>query len=179
MCLNNVRLKHINTRQRSFCQRSSKVSNTRQQITANASKGVNVNYQHCIAQHVQSPGLRNNWGERWRREKESSSVNERQHPSADLLPSSGAVEEVWTKSDSCTPGYTSCPAPPDICRWWSGAPWLDRGFGYSSHTRKYTGKNRDRKHEGTEEDLFFFTVYWYSHQSVHPQIFPSVSDSTG
>lgn len=34
--------------------------------------------------------------------------------------------------------------------------------------------NRDNKREKKEDILGFFTVYWYSHQSVHPQIFPSV-----
>lgn len=79
------------------------------------------------------------------RKKESSSVNERQPPAADLLPSSAAVEAAWTGCDSCTPGCTPDPAPPDIYGWWSGAPWLGEGSGCFSNRRRCTGEEEEQR----------------------------------
>lgn len=90
-------------------------------------------------------------------------------------PSLGAAAEVWTGSGSCTPDYTLCPAPPDICGWWRSAPWLGVGFGHFSNRRKCTGREikKQRQQGGKREgDIFFIYSLWY--QSVHPQIFPSV-----
>lgn len=84
------------------------------------------------------------------------------------------MEEVWTGSSSCTPGCTICPVPPDACWWWSGAPWLDEGSGHFLNTRKCTGKINDRETDNSRGQKKRFTVYWHSHQSVHPQIFPSI-----
>ncbi len=75
---------------------------------------------------------------------------------AELLPSSGAGGEVWTRSDSGIPGCTFGLAPPDVYGWWSGAPWLDKGFGHFSNTRQCTRmkKTRERQQGGTDGEIF-------------------------
>lgn len=98
---------------------------------------------------------------------------------ADLLPSLGAAEEVWTGSDSCVPGYTLCPAPPDICGWWSGAPWLDTGFGHFSNTRKCTGKEKKKSETTRGKRRKFFKNCLLVQPSISsPTDISQCSDST-
>lgn len=101
---------------------------------------------------------------------------------ADLLPSLGAAEEVWTGCDSCVPGYTLCPAPPDICGWWSSAPWLDTGFGHFSNTRKCTGREKNKQTEttrGKRRKIFCFFYCLLVQPSISsPTDISQCSDST-
>lgn len=132
-------------------------------------KPSDVNYLHraawLISSVPKSAGYSsNNCKKREKGEKKSmcSSFNERQLP-PDLLPSSVAEEEVWIRSDSCTPGCTFCPAPPDIWWRWSSAPWWGGGSGHFSSTRRCTEERDNRRFTGTAISQFthrYFPVFW-------------------
>lgn len=93
---------------------------------------------------------------------------------ADFSPSSGAEEEARTGSDFCTSGCKFCLAPPGIGRWWWSAPWWAEGLCHSSNTTQCTGEDERQRQAKRGGDIKVILVYRYSHQSAHPQIFPSV-----
>lgn len=63
---------------------------------------------------------------------------------------------AWTSRDSCTPGCTPDPAPPDIYGWWSGAPWSVEGSGCFSNMRRCTGRKKQKRGEEEQRTRALF-----------------------